>query len=62
MFDKICDKIKYLISEKSGIADSILFYILIKSIVNENKNNYYYDIFLEKGTCKDKSNTQYFKI
>ena len=23
LFDKICDKIKYLISEKSGIADSI---------------------------------------
>ena len=23
MFDKICDKIKYLISEKSGITDSI---------------------------------------
>ena len=60
MFDKICDKIKYLISEKSGIADSILFYILIKSIVNENKNNCYYNIFLEKGTCKDKSNTRYF--
>ena len=59
-FDKICDKIKYLISAKSGIADSILFYILIKSIVNENKNNYYYNIFLEKGTCKDKSNTRYF--
>ena len=23
LFDKICDKIKYLISEKSGITDSI---------------------------------------
>ena len=23
LFDKICDKIKYLISEKSGTADSI---------------------------------------
>ena len=23
LFDKICDKIKYLVSEKSGIADSI---------------------------------------
>ena len=23
LFDKICDKVKYLISEKSGTADSI---------------------------------------
>ena len=23
--------------------------ILIKSVVNENKNHYYYNIFLEKG-------------
>ena len=61
-----------LISEKSGIIDSInrnfgririnscnslsiekmfTFHnaiILIKSVVNENKNNYYYNILLEK--------------
>ena len=76
------DRINYLISEKSGIADSInhnfarirtgsynylhiekslTFHnvvILIKSVVNENKNNYFY-IFLEKGWYKE-SNTQYF--
>ena len=83
MFDKICDKIKYLISEKSGITDSInhnfgnikidlynsltiekilSFYviILIKSVVNGNKNEYYHNVFLENGSYKDKSNTEYF--
>ena len=83
-FEKICDKIKYLVSEKSGIADSInhnfsriridsynsllidkilTFHnaiILIKSVVNKNKNEYYFKIYLEKGLCKDKSNTEYF--
>ena len=34
--------------------------ILIKSVVNENKNTYYYNIFLEKGLHKDKSNTESF--
>ena len=34
--------------------------ILIESVVNKNKNNYYYDIFLEKVLCKDKSDTEYF--
>ena len=85
-FDKICDTIKFLISEKSGITGSInhnfgkiridsynslpiekimTFHnviILIKSVVNKNKNNYYYDIFLEKGLNKDKSDTQFFKM
>ena len=71
LFDQICDKIKYLISEKTGIADSTNHNIgkirinsynflpiekiltfhndktLIKSVVNKNKNEYYYNIFLE---------------
>ena len=34
--------------------------ILIMSGVNKNKNEYYYNIFLEKGSDKDKSNTEYF--
>ena len=83
-YDEICNRIKYLISEKRGIADSINYkfvkiridlynplsiekiltfhniIILIKSVVNENKNKYYHNIFLEKGSCKDKSNTQHF--
>ena len=29
--------------------------ILIKSVVNKNKNEYFYNIFLEKGMYKDKS-------
>ena len=33
--------------------------ILIKSVVTENKKNYYYNIFLEKGSHKDKLNTKY---
>ena len=34
--------------------------ILIKSVVNKNKNEYYYNIFLEKGLNNDKPNTQIF--
>ena len=34
--------------------------ILIKSVVNNNKNEYYYNIFLEKGLYKGKSDTRYF--
>ena len=83
LFDKICDKITYLTSEKSGITDSInhnlgkiridLYnslhiekvlaflnvIILIKSVVNKDKNNYY-NLFLEKSSYKDKFDTQYF--
>ena len=82
--DEIFDRIKYLISKKSGITDSInhsfsriridsydslpiekilTFHdmiILIKSVINKYKNHYYYNIFLGKGSYKDKSNTQYF--
>ena len=36
--------------------------ILIKSVVNKNKNNYYYNILSEKGLYKDKSNTEYFAM
>ena len=51
-------------SYKSLPNDKILTFhndiILIKSVVDKNKNNYYCDIFLEKGWYKDKSNTQHF--
>ena len=75
LFYKICDKVKYLISEKNGITDTNISFIfspiekiltfhnvisLIKSVVNKNKNEYYYNIFLEKGSNKDKSNRRYF--
>ena len=85
-YDNIGNKIKYLISEKGGIANSVnhnsgeiridsynflppekilTFHnviILIKSVVNKNKYEYYYNIFLEKGLYKDKFDTQYFQI
>ena len=84
LFDKIYGNVKYLISEKSGITDSInhdfgkiridscnslptekilTFHnviILIKLVANQNKNEYCYNIFSEKGLYKDKSSTQYF--
>ena len=84
LFDQICNKIKYLISKKSGFKNSInhnfgkiridsynylpiqeilTFHnviILIKSVVKKNKNEYYYNIFLEKGSYKNKSDTRYF--
>ena len=31
--------------------------VFINSVVNENKNHYYYNMFLENGSYKDKSNT-----
>ena len=34
--------------------------ILIKSVVKKNKNNCYYNLYLEKGLYKDKSDTPYF--
>ena len=33
--------------------------ILIKSVIDKNKSNYYYNIFLEKGLYKDKCNTYF---
>ena len=34
--------------------------ILIKSVANTNKNEYYYNIFKKKSSYKDKPNTEYF--
>ena len=34
--------------------------ILFNSVVNKNKNNYYYNILLEKISFKDKSDARYF--
>ena len=31
--------------------------IFIKSVVDKNENNYFYNIFLEKGSYENKSNT-----
>ena len=35
--------------------------ILIKSVVNKNKNKYYYNVYLEKDLYKDKWMFVYFK-
>ena len=79
-YDEICDKIKYLISEKKSLQkvinhnfvriridsynylaiEKILTFhnvlILIDSVLNNNESNYYYNVVLEKGSYKDKSN------
>ena len=34
--------------------------ILIKSVIKKNKNNCYYNLFLEKGMYKDKSHKRFF--
>ena len=34
--------------------------ILIKSVINKNKYECYYNLFLEKGLYKDKSSREYF--
>ena len=36
--------------------------MLIKSVIDKNSNNYYYSIFLEKGSYKDKYNAEYLKM
>ena len=77
IYNTIFDRITYLISEKSGIKDSInhnfgriridscnslpnekplTFYnvrMLNSPVVNENKNDYYYNIFLKKVSIKN---------
>ena len=35
--------------------------MLIKSVFNLNENHYYYNTFLGKGLCDDKSYTQLFR-
>ena len=52
------DSYTFLPIEKMLTFHNII--ILIKPVVNKNKNNYFCDIFLEKGYHIDKSNTQYF--
>ena len=60
------DKIDGFIMVLNGkIKDLVLLafhnvIILIKSVVNKNKNKYHYNRFLEKGLYKYKSYKQYF--
>ena len=59
ILEKSIDIILYLLKK---ILTFLKIIILIKSVVNKNKNEYYYNKFLEKGSYKDKSDTQYFQI
>ena len=52
------DSYNSLLTEKSLTFHNGI--ILIKSVVNKNKNNYYHNIFLKKGSYKDQSNTECF--
>ena len=49
------DSYNFLPIEKILTFHNIM--ILIKSVVNRNKNNYYFNTFLEKCLYEDKSNT-----
>ena len=53
------DSYNFLPTEKAWALHN--FIILIKSVVNKNKNDYFWNIFLEKGLYEDKSYTQYFR-
>ena len=52
------DSYNSLRTEKVLIFDNII--MLIKSVVYKSKNEYYYNIYLEKGSYQAKSNTEYF--
>ena len=52
------DSYNSLAIEKTLTVHNVI--ILIKSVVNKNKNDCYHNIFSEKVSYKDKSNTQYF--
>ena len=58
------NEVKYKISNITNLAATASALTAvgnkIELVVNKNKNNYYYNIFLEKGLYKDKSDTQYF--
>ena len=72
IYNKFFDKINYFIPHNFAriridsynslpIGNKLTFHnviILIKSVVNKDKNNYYYSIFLEKGSYKE-PNIQY---
>ena len=53
------DSYNSLSIEKTMTFHNII--ILIRSVANKSKNNYYHNIFLEKGSYEDKSNVHFFK-
>ena len=52
------DSYNFLPMEKTLTFHNVI--ILIKPVVNKNENNYHCNIFLEKGSYEDKSNTYIF--
>ena len=70
IYDRITDSINHdfgtirIDSYNSLTIEKILIFdnavVLIKSVDNNDKNQYYYNILLEKDSYKGKSNTQYF--
>ena len=79
-FHKTCDRIKYLMSEKSGITDSIIIILRKSELIHiilyhlkkywhslsqlliRIKNIYYYNIFWQESSHKNKSNKEYFRM
>ena len=52
------DSFNSLAIENTLTFDNVI--ILIKSVASKNQISRYYNLFLEKGSHEDKSNTQYF--
>ena len=52
------DSFNSLAIENTLTFDNVI--ILIKSVASKNQISHYYNLFLEKGSHEDKSNTQYF--
>ena len=63
LYDAICNRISYrdwfIVFFTWKTTDFPYVIILMKSVVNKNENNYYYNIRLEKGSYEDRSNRQY---
>ena len=52
------DSYNSLLLKRYWFFDNVI--MLIKSVVYKSKNEYYYNIYLEKGSYQAKSNTEYF--
>ena len=48
------------LKEKMSIFHNVI--IPIKLVVKKNKDNYYCNVFLEKGLYEDKFNSEYFQM
>ena len=65
IFSRYYAKIKVDSHHSLPLEKALTFHnviIVIKSVVIKNKNNYYYNMFLEKDSYEDKSNTHLLKM